>query len=139
MLSLKKMKAVVLSGAMTLLAAISLTLGISLSKPVNANAATLLPTDYRTDGASVRVLTLNKEGVYEEAVKQGIRFHVEMGAGYTVPNTDTVLLDTTQFNDNGSYKVADGYKTYTLVLPTRLMGGSADLTMDLAKVRPRGF
>ena len=129
--NMKKMKAILLSGAMALLAAASLTLGVSLMKPVNANAATLLPTDYRTDGASVRVLTKNDEGAYEEATKQGIRFHVEMGAGYTVNNT--VLFDTETTNNNGSYKIADGYKTYTLAIPTRLLNG--DLTVNTAKVR----
>ena len=129
--NMKKMKAILLSGAMALLAATSLTLGFSLMNPVNANAATLSSTAYQTDGASVRVLTKNDEGEYEEATKQGIRFHVEMGAGYTV--NDTVLLDTATTNDNGSYKVADGYKTYTLAIPTRLLNG--DLTVDTAKVR----
>ncbi len=130
--NVKKMKNVVLSGAMTLLAAISLSLGISLAKPVTANADTLLSTEFKTDGASVRVLTKNEEGNYEEAAKQGIRFHVEMGDGYKVAGA--ALFDKTQFNENGSYKIAEGYKTYTLALPTRLLG-NADLSVSTAKVR----
>ncbi|MBO5736879.1 MAG: hypothetical protein J6S04_03620, partial [Clostridia bacterium] len=129
----KKMKTILLSGAMALVAVASLALGVSFMKPVNANAATLLPTDYRTDGASVRVMTINEEGEYEEAAKKGIRFHVEMGANYKVPNTDTLLLDTNATNSNGSYKMAEGYKTYTLAIPTRLLNG--ELTVNTPTVK----
>lgn len=108
--------------------------GVSALKPAEAKAdGTLSSTVYQTDGASVRVFKWNGKS-YEETDRTGIRFHVEMGANYLIPNTTTPLLDTTQTNKNGSYKMAEGYKSYTLILPTRLMGGSNDLTKDLDKV-----
>lgn len=109
-------------------------LGCVFMSPVTTNADTLSSTVFQTDGASVRVFKATDTG-YEATDRKGIRFHVEMGAGYLIPNTQTPLLDTTaEKNANGSYKMAEGYKSYTLVLPTRLMGGSMDLTMDLDKV-----
>ena len=108
-------------------------LGVNMLKPATAKADAISSTVFQTDGTSVRVFKWNGTG-YEETDKQGIRFHVETGANYEIA-TGTPLLNTAETNDiNGSYKMADGYKSYTLVLPTRLMGGSADLTMDLDKV-----
>ena len=110
--------------------------------PVKADAAasgTIASTVYQTDGASVRIFkkTFDSNGnaIYGETDKAGIRFHVETGAGYKIA-VDTPLLDTTDTttNKNGSYKMAEGYKSYTLVLPKRLLGGSADLNADTAKV-----
>ena len=110
--------------------------------PVKADAAasgTIASTVYQTDGASVRVFkkTFDSNGnaIYGETDKAGIRFHVETGADYKIA-VDTPLLDTTDAtrNKNGSYKMAEGYKSYTLVLPKRLLGGSADLNADTAKV-----
>ena len=109
--------------------------GVSALKPTQAKAedGTLSSTVYQTDGASVRVFKWNGSS-YEGTDRQGIRFHVETGANYLIPGTSTPLLDTTQKNQNGSYKMAEGYKSYTLIIPTRLMGGSNDLTKDLNKV-----
>ena len=107
-------------------------LGVNMLKPNTAKADSISKTVFQTDGASVRVLKWNGEA-YEETDRKGIRFHVEMGAGYEIA-TGTPLLDTTQTNANGSFKMAEGYKSYTLVIPTRLMNGSTDLTMDLEKV-----
>ena len=136
--NMKKIKTCLLTGVMSLVAALAVSLGISVSTPVETKAETLAPTVYQTDGASVRVFRAEKdtEGnvTYYETDKQGIRFHVEMGAGYEINGTP--LFDVTQTNEkNGSFKIADGYKTYTLVIPTRLMGGSNDLTMELDQVR----
>ena len=112
--------------------------------PVKANAEeskTLAATEFKTDGASVRVLK-KINGVYESAGERtGIRFHVEMGAGYTVGGT--ALLDTTDTttNTNGAYKMVEGYKTYTLVLPTEMLGGN-ELTLEteeIAKIDTTGY
>ena len=115
---------------------------LASTAPVKANAEdnkTLASTVYQTDGASVRVFkkTYDESGKakYEETKKAGIRFHVETGAGYEIA-ADTPLLNTadTTTNKNGSFKMAEGYKSYTLVLPKRLLGNSADLNADTDKV-----
>ena len=91
--------------------------------PVKANAATLGADVYQTDGASVRVFKKLPDETLEPTDKTGIRFHVEMGAGYSVNGTP--LLDEATLNEkNGSFKMAEGYKTYTLVVPTSLLNGS---------------
>ena len=112
--------------ATTLCAAV----GVSVLNPLKADADSISPTVFKTDGASVRALKWNGES-YEETDRQGIRFHVEMGAGYQISGVS--LLDTAVANANGSYKMAEGYKSYTLILPTRLLGG-ADLALDTDKV-----
>lgn len=99
--------------------------------PVQANAATLSSTQFQTNGSSVRVFKKNENNAFEETDKQGIRFHVEMGADYAY--NGTVLLDeSAEKHARGSWKMVDGFKTYTLILPTRLLDG--DLTVDTAKV-----
>ena len=108
-------------------------LGVSVFKPTTAKAATIASTDFKTDGASVRVFDPqleNGEITYKETSRQGIRFHVEMGAGYVYGGQP--VLNTAETYDRGSYKITEGFKTYTLVLPTRLLSG--DLTIDTAKV-----
>ena len=99
--------------------------------PVKAEAAEtkLSATEFKTDGASVRVFKKLSDETLETTDKTGIRFHVEMGAGYSVNGTP--LLDTTdtKTNANGAYKMAEGYKTYTLVTPTSLLNG-AELTLE---------
>lgn len=112
-----------------------------LASPVSQRAfaaeeesATLTSTQYQTDGASVRVFNNKKQedGTRKlvETDKKGIRFHVETGAGYQIAE-DTPLLDVNTLNEkNGSYKLADGYKTYTLVIPTRLLSGELSLATD---------
>lgn len=112
-----------------------------LASPVSQRAfaaeeesATLASTQYQTDGASVRVFNNKKQedGTRKlvETDKKGIRFHVETGAGYQIAE-NTPLLDVNTLNEkNGSYKLADGYKTYTLVIPTRLLSGELSLATD---------
>lgn len=105
-------------------------LGCVFFTPVTANAATLSDTQFQTNGSSVRVLSWNGES-YEETGRKGIRFHVETGAGYKA--NGTTLLDTATINErNGSFKVADGLKTYTIILPTRLLSG--ELTVNTANI-----
>ena len=136
MFSSKKVKTILLS-CLTFFATAFCAAAVATSAPVKANAETLSSTVYQTDGASVRVFKITRDeagnDVFNETDKQGIRFHVETGANYQIA-TDTPVLNTAEKNENGSYKMAEGYKSYTLVLPTRLMGGSMDLTMDLEKV-----
>lgn len=101
-------------------------------EPINK---TLLSTQYQTNGASVRVFNNQKkaDGTGRELVetsKKGIRFHVETGAGYEIA-AGIPLVDVTKTNEkNGSYKLAEGYKTYTLILPTRLLNGELTPTTD---------
>lgn len=135
MFNFKKIKTFLIASLSVLTMASGAVAFTTLAKaPMNAKAETLSSTVYQTDGASVRVLKKDTDGTYSETDKQGIRFHVEMGANYLIPDTTTPILDTTQTNANGSYKMAEGYKSYTLVLPTRLMGGSGDLNLNLEKV-----
>ena len=89
---------------------------------------------FQTDGASVRVFeTLRDDNgnlIFNETTRTGIRFHVEMGDGYLYGGQK--VIDTTVTNErNGSFKLADGFKTYTLILPTRLLDG--DLTFSTGK------
>ena len=99
---------------------------------------TLLSTQYQADGSSVRVFASQKkkdnpeERELVETAKKGIRFHVETGEGYEVAS-GTPLVDVNAKNEkNGSYVLASGYKTYTLVIPTRLLDG--DLLPSTSKV-----
>ena len=106
--------------------------GIALNKSVEANADTLSATQYQTDGASIRVFKKAASGELVETDKSGIRFHVEMGDGYTVDGSELV---TDEINEkNNSYKLAEGYKTYTLIIPSRLLGTN-DLTVDTPTVK----
>ncbi|MBQ7912997.1 MAG: hypothetical protein IJ308_04525 [Clostridia bacterium] len=104
-------------------------LGVSLFNPVAAKADTHSNTVYQTDGASVRVFQWNGS-TYEKTDRKGIRFHVEMGAGYTVKNGP--VLFTSETHERGSFVIAEGYTTKTLVIPTRLLSG--DLTLDTDNV-----
>lgn len=100
-----------------------------------AAEGTIASNVFQTDGASVRVFqtTKNNQGKdeYVETDKKGIRFHVEMGAGYVYGGKAIVNTSAEKYN-RGSYKLTDGFKTYTLILPTRLLSG--DLTVDTEKV-----
>lgn len=134
----KKVKVFLLSGIMALATAFCVTLAISIANPVTANAATLGDTDYQTDGASIRVFkrTLAEDGKtsqYEETDKQGIRFHVEMGKGYKVNGT-TLVTEKKNEDFNGSFKLADGYKTYTLIIPSHLIADKNSLSLSTDKV-----
>ncbi len=142
-LTLKKMKIFFTACFAFLAIGASALLASPASKRTVAEEASgnILSTEFRTDGASVRVFNNQKktdgsgERELVETSKKGIRFHVETGEGYVIPESDnTLLLDVTaDINEkNGSYKLADGYKTYTLILPTRLLNG--DLTPSTDKV-----
>ena len=120
-------------GATALLASPTSKHAVAEETTVNT---TLASNVYQTNGASVRVFNNKKQedGTRKlvETEKKGIRFHVETGAGYQIAE-NTPLLDVNTLNEkNGSYKLADGYKTYTLILPSRLLNG--DLTPATNKV-----
>ena len=89
-------------GCLTACASACLAVGVGLLMP-NAYFSTakasgaISPTVFQTNGASVRVFKWNGES-YEETDKKGIRFHVEMGAGYQVDGA--AILDTEQKNEN---------------------------------------
>ena len=139
-LTLKKMKifftacfAFLAIGATALFASPTSKHAVAEDTTVNT---TLASNVYQTNGASVRVFNNKKQedGTRKlvETDKKGIRFHVETGAGYQIAE-NTPLLDVNTLNEkNGSYKLADGYKTYTLILPSRLLNG--DLTPATNKV-----
>ncbi len=122
----KKIKTLICAAVLGLAALV----GGILLVPVHANAATLSATEFKTNGSSVRVFEKDHTGAYLETNRKGLRFHVEMGSGYAY--NGTTLLDTSAQNDRGSWKMTDGFKTYTLVLPTRLLSG--DLTVETDKV-----
>ena len=131
MLNLKKMKHVLLCGVLGLTALLCATFAVSFTE-VKASAATLTASQYQTNGASVRIFNKKSDGTLEETTRSGIRFHVEMGAGYQY--NDTTLINTEEKNSrNGSFKLADGFKTYTLILPSNMLGG-ADLTVNTPSV-----
>ena len=123
----------------TCFAFLMLGAGALLASPASVEAradGTIASNVYQTDGASVRVFQrkTDEDGniTLKETSKQGIRFHVETGANFEVAS-GTPLLDVNTKNElNGAYALADGYKTYTLVLPTRLLNG--DLTLSTEKV-----
>ena len=129
-----KVQTFLLACILCLAAIFGATLGYALAKPVNATAATLSSEQYQTDGASVRVFkrayTAENKSQLVATDQQGIRFHVEMGAEYAYEGK--TIIDKTEMNANGSYKIRDGFKTYTLVLPERLLNG--DLTVNSDKV-----
>lgn len=136
----RKIRVWLLSCLVFLAAALCAAVGVSTLKTTTANAATLSAFDYTTDGSSVRVF--ENSSTTEKSSRSGIRFHVQTGAGYVIPETTTTFLDTSVLSDhNGSYKVADGYTTYTLVLPTRLLGDNElSLTTDkVLKIETTGY
>ncbi len=127
----------------TCFASLVLCAGTLLARPttLQANAEAVVSSEYTTDGASVRVFKSQKkqDGNGRElvkATKQGIRFHVQTVDGYTIPGTTTPLLDTTKTNENnGSFVLAEGYKTYTLVIPTKVLNNlGGELSFDTATV-----
>lgn len=98
-----------------------------------AKAEVLTSTEYKAIGSSVRVFksTTDEDGnvSYIETDRQGIRFHVQMGAGYAY--NGTTLLDTTQKSEfNGSFELNKNFKTYTLIIPTRLLNGELSMNTD---------
>lgn len=130
--NMKKMKRILLPLGLGVASVACAVAGVVTSNTVNANADTLTSAQYQTDGASIRIFKKTVEGLYEETDRSGIRFHVEMGKGYADNGIKLVTEEKNEVND--SFKLADGYKTYTLVLPSRLLGGN-DLTVDTPTVR----
>ena len=89
--------------------------------PVTTSAATIDGTNFRTDGASIRVFKKEVDGSLSDTDRKGIRFHIELNEGYEVGGIPLLDTSDTTSNVNGAYKMAEGYKTYTLVIPTRLL------------------
>ena len=84
---------------------------------IDASAETTL-AGYKTDGSSVRIYELDDDNNYIDTTRKGIRFHVEMPMDSAL-NGDALIPDSSVRNErNGSFKLADGFKTYTLVIPT---------------------
>lgn len=124
----------------TLCSAFAITTAIALNLSGNNFTAyaeevpTISAGDFKTTGASVRVfkITTDADGnkTYQETNRTGIRFHVGMSADYiSIADGYLNLFDVNSDarNENGSYVIAEGYKTYTLIIPTRKLGNS-DLT-----------
>ena len=136
MATYQKVRTWLLSCLVFLTAAICMVLGVREVKPLLANAQeptvnrTLQSGEYQTNGASMRVFKKTSTGDLVETENQGIRFHVEMGSGYK--HGAQVLFDETTKNERDAWMLADGYKTYTLILPKRLLNGN--LTVDTDKV-----
>ena len=136
----KKVKFWLLSCLVFLTAVFCMVFGVMIFNPISTHAEevatnrTLLSGEYQTNGASMRIFKKTSSGNLETISKteQGIRFHVEMGSGYK--HGTTTLFDETNTNERGSWTIAEGYTTYTLVLPKRLMGDATELTLNTAKV-----
>ncbi|MBQ7372986.1 MAG: hypothetical protein IJW64_00245 [Clostridia bacterium] len=88
---------------------------------------------YQTDGSSVRVFEKDSEGNFIETQRTGIRFHVEMGVGYVYGGKEVINTNATN-ERNGSFVLNEGFKTYTLILPTRILGVGENLSINSAKV-----
>ncbi|MBQ2769144.1 MAG: hypothetical protein IJF44_04140 [Clostridia bacterium] len=113
------------------LAAVFCGVLFSSTLAVEASAETTL-AGYKTDGSSVRIYEVDDEGNYNDTTRNGIRFHVEMPMD-SVLNGDALIPDAAVTNErNGSFKLADGFKTYTLIIPTNRLSG--ELTRDTANV-----
>ena len=125
----KKVKTWLLSALIFLAAALCAVAGFSAIKTTSVQAATLSNNEFQTDGASVRVF--ENSNSTEASSRTGIRFHVEMDSGYTYGGQQLFdVTDETKKNDRGSWTIADGYKTYTLILPTRLLSGDLGVSTD---------
>lgn len=135
----KKFKVFLLSGVMVLATAFCAILGIALSGSFTANAEDdnkLSETEYQTDGASIRIFdkVQDENGNVEmkETERDGIRFHIETGVGYKVEGN--TLINTQKRNEfNDSYVVAEGYTTYTLIIPTHLIPEGKTLDWSLSQ------
>ena len=108
---------------------------IGNANPV-AKAEVLASTDFKAIGSSVRVFktTTDENGnvTHEETDRQGIRFHVQMGVGYSYGGK-TVITNEVNEDFNGSLKMDDGFKTYTLVIPSKILG-TAELNVNTDKI-----
>lgn len=96
---------------------------------VKAAGSTLPSYEFKTDGSSVRVFEKDVEGNFVETERTGIRFHVEMGNGYSYGGQ--TVVDTSATNErNDSFKLREGFKTYTIIIPTRLLTEELSLSTD---------
>ena len=112
-----------LAFVVAILCAITVFFAPSILKP-KAEGTPEEVAGYQTDGASVRVFEPGKD--LEEANKTGIRFHVEILNTSSIYNT---IVNEEETHERGSFKLKEGYKTYTLVVPTDLLDGE-ELTID---------
>ncbi len=106
-------------------------LAFIVNDKVTADAAgvSLSNGEYSTDGSSIRIFKTADD--VEATERTGLRFHVEMGDGYLYNGNP--VINTSETNaDNGSYKINDGFVTYTLIIPTRLLDG--ELSVDTPNV-----
>ena len=100
-----------------------------LMPSAQAAGTTITSTEYTTDGSSIRIFRSASDT--EATERTGLRFHVEMGNGYSYKGTP--IVNTSATNDsNGAFLLNEGFKTYTLIIPTRLLNG--ELTVDTDKV-----
>ena len=106
---------------------------------VTADAAgvSLSNGEYSTDGSSMRIFKTADD--VEATERTGLRFHVEMGDGYLYNGNP--VINTSETNaDNGSYKINDGFVTYTLIIPTRLLDGELSVnTPNVLKLNTSNF
>ena len=136
----KKVKTWLLSALIFLGAALCAVLCLQFNAPVQTHAEeatvnrTLQSGEYQTNGASMRVFKQTPSGNFEETDEKGIRFHVEMGSGYKYGTTTLFVEEETNKNERGAWVIAEGFKTYTLILPTRLLPTGEDLTVNTPKV-----
>ncbi|MBR2336424.1 MAG: hypothetical protein IKA61_00560 [Clostridia bacterium] len=106
---------------------------------VTADAAgvSLSNGEYSTDGSSIRIFKTADD--VEATERTGLRFHVEMGDGYLY-NGNPVINTSETNDDNGSYKINDGFVTYTLIIPTRLLDGELSVnTPNVLKLNTSNF
>ena len=96
---------------------------------VEAAGVKLNSDQYSTDGSSMRIFKSASD--VEATDKTGLRFHVEMGNGYSY-NGDPILNLSETNDNNGSFKINEGFTTYTLIIPTRLLEG--ELSVDTPMV-----
>ena len=96
----KKVKVFLLSCLAFLATALCSALVTTAVTPQVAMAeGKLSASEFKTDGASVRVFKKTASGAYEDATeRQGLRFHVEMGAEYAYDGTK-IVPDLTQVNE----------------------------------------
>lgn len=136
----KKVKTWLLSALIFLAAALCAVLCLQFNAPMQTHAEeatvnrTLQSGEYQTNGASMRVFKQTPSGNFEETEDKGIRFHVEMGSGYKYGTTTLFVEEETNKNERGSWVIAEGFKTYTLILPSRLLPTGEDLTVNTPKV-----
>lgn len=136
----KKVKTWLLSALIFLAAALCAVLCLQFNAPMQTHAEeatvnrTLQSGEYQTNGASMRVFKQTPSGNFEETEDKGIRFHVEMGSGYKYGTTTLFVEEETNKNERGAWGIAEGFKTYTLILPTRLLPTGEDLTVNTPKV-----